>query len=260
MDNFDLRGYLAEGRLYEEETNFLFEGEEAETAADIPDNILKIISKATKLPVEKVKQITKEKEKETVSEDKVDEGLVAAIVTIVGLIPLAMEVLGGLSNWISRNTGKSEAEIAQLKSFNKKIEEKEKYIKSLDKKDDKREMKEREALKSMKKQRDNIWGSDFGQWMKEWSHKLHKVYTWPIRTFLKGYGWVAGIDGLKDKKTREKVANILYVITMATIGGTLAISHLSSLHGVGPFLQGIGDGVKSGKSITDIVKSIGLAI
>ena len=163
MDTFDLKAYLKENLLFEEDLK-------------LSDEQLKLVAKAVKQPVEKVEKVTTGQEK--VTEEELNEVALTTVVTTVGLIPIMMEAIGGLSNWIARNTGKSEAEIAQLKSFNKKIEEKEKYIKSLDKKNDKREMKEREALKSMKKQRDNIWGSDFGQWMKHSAHKLHSAYVW----------------------------------------------------------------------------------
>jgi len=235
----------------------IFEGEEAENVSQIPSNILDLISKASKKSPEEVKQSFG---KETNKKQPTNEGVVSLIILIAGLIPVAMEAIGGLSNWVSRNFGKSEEDFKKIKAFNKKIEEKEKYIKALDKKNDPKEQRERESLAKMKKQRDDMWGSDFGQWMKEKAHKLHHGYTWPIRTFLKGYAYVAGVDELKDKKTREKIANILYAITFAIYGGTTALSHLSHLAGVGPVIITIGDGVKAGKSIGDIFKSISLAI
>ena len=132
MDNFDLKKYLAEGRLFEEDTN-------------IPDNILKLIAKTVNQPVDKVEKVVTGEEK--VTEEELNEALgTLGVITILGLIPVAMEALGGLSNWIARNTGKSKVEIAQLKKFNAKIEEKEKLIKTLDKRDDVREMKERDIL------------------------------------------------------------------------------------------------------------------
>jgi hypothetical protein len=238
--------------------NVIFEGEEAETADKIPDNILAIVAKATKQPAEKVKQIVKQKESST--EDQVDESLTLTSITIAGLIPLAMESIGGLANWISRNTGKNPSQIAQLKKFNEKIEEKEKLIKSLDKKDAKSEMRERELLANLKKQRDDIWGSDFGQWMKEKAHKLHHIYTWPIRTLLKTIGFFTGSKNLKNKEFREKLANILYAITMTGVAGAGILTHLGHLAGVGPVALTIADGVKGGKSVSEIISSIGLAI
>jgi hypothetical protein len=171
-----------------------------------------------------------------------------------------MESIGGLANWISRNTGKNPSQIAQLKKFNEKIEEKEKLIKSLDKKDAKSEMRERELLANLKKQRDDIWGSDFGQWMKEKAHKLHHIYTWPIRTLLRTIGFFTGNKKLKNKEFREKLANILYAITMTGIAGAGVLAHLGHLTGVAPVAMTIADGVKGGKSISEIISSIGLAI
>jgi hypothetical protein len=246
MDNFDLKKYLAEGRLFEEDTN-------------IPDNILKLIAKTVKQPVDKVEKVVTGEEK--VTEEELNEGIILTSVTILSLIPVAMEAIGGLSNWIARNTGKSKAEIAQIKKFNAEIEEKEELIKTLDKRDSKREFKERELLKKLIEERDDIWGSDFGQWMKTWGHKLHKAYVWPIKKLLQGIAFFQKKDSkLKDPKFREKIANILYAITMASVAGIGILSHLGHLSGVGPVLITIADGVKEGKSITDIAKGISLFI
>ena len=171
MDTFDLKAYLKENILFEEDLK-------------LSDEQLKLVAKAVKQPVEKVEKVTTGQEK--VTEEELNEVALTTVVTIVGLIPIMMEAIGGLSNWIARNTGKNKAEIAQLKKFNAKIEEKEKLIKTLDKKDDKREAREREILKKLIEERDNIWGSDFGQWMKRKAHKLHSAYVWPIKKVLAG--------------------------------------------------------------------------
>ena len=81
---------------------------------DVIDSIVKSMQS-----VENVKVLDVDSGKDTIR----------TVVTIVGLIPIMMEAIGGLSNWIARNTGKNKAEIAQLKIFNAKIEEKEKLIK-----------------------------------------------------------------------------------------------------------------------------------
>ena len=106
-----------------------------------------------------------------------------------------------------------------------------------------------------------MWGSDFGQWMKHSAHKLHSVYVWPIKKLLQGIAFFQKKDSkLKDPKFREKVANILYAITMASVAGIGILSHLGHLSGLGPVALTIADGVKEGKSITDIVKGIDLFI
>ena len=243
MDTFDLKKYLTENYLFEEDTN-------------IPDNILKLVAKTVNQPVDKVEKIVTGKEE--VTEEELNEAVMAAV-TIVGLIPTMMEAIGGLSNWIARNTGKNPQQIAKLKKINKAIEEKEEYIKKLDKKDSKKEFIERDRLKKLIKLRDDTWGSDFGQWIKSKGHKLHKAYVWPIKKLLQGIAFFQKKGSkLKDPKHREKVANMLYAITMAMVAGIGVLSHLGHLHGVTAVSITIADGVKEGKSIADIVKSIDL--
>ena len=245
MDTFDLKAYLKENYLFEEDTN-------------IPDNILKLVAKTVNQPVDKVEKIVTGKEE--VTEEELNEAVMTAV-TIVGLIPTMMEAIGGLSNWITRNTGKNPQQIAKLKKINKAIEEKEEYIKKLDKKDSKKEFIERDRLKKLIKLRDDTWGSDFGQWMKSAGHKLHKAYVWPIKKLLQGIAFFQKKGSrLKDPKYREKVANVLYAITMAIVAGVGILSHLGHLHGVAAVSTTIADGVKEGKSIADIIKGIGLLI
>ena len=246
MDTFDLKAYLKENILFEEDLK-------------LSDEQLKLVAKAVKQPVEKVEKIITRQEK--VTEEELNEVALATVVTIVGLIPIMMEAIGGLSNWIARNTGKNKAEIAQLKKFNAKIEEKEKLIKTLDKKDNKREVREREILKKLIDERDNMWGSDFGQWMKHKAHKLHGAYVWPIKKVLAGIAFFQKKDSkLKDPKYREKVANVLYAITMAGVAGAGILSHLGHLSGVGNISITIADMVKEGASLKDIFKAVSNAI
>jgi len=108
MDTFDLKAYLKENYLFEEDTN-------------IPDNILKLVAKTVNQPVDKVEKIVTGKEE--VTEEELNEVVMTAI-TIAGLIPTIMEAIGGLSNWIARNTGNSEKEWAQLRKMNDLIEKK----------------------------------------------------------------------------------------------------------------------------------------
>ena len=108
MDTFDLKAYLKENLLFEEDLK-------------LSDEQLKLVAKAVKQPVEKVEKVTTGQEK--VTEEELNEVALTTVVTIVGLIPIMMEAIGGLSNWIARNTGKNKAEIAQLKIFTAKIED-----------------------------------------------------------------------------------------------------------------------------------------
>ena len=96
MDTFDLKAYLKENYLFEEDTN-------------IPDNILKLVAKTVNQPVDKVEKIVTGKEE--VTEEELNEVGTMTAITIAGLIPAAMEAIGGLSNWIARNTGKNPQQI-----------------------------------------------------------------------------------------------------------------------------------------------------
>tara|TARA_S200002703_G_scaffold89863_1_gene77518 strand:+ start:785 stop:1525 length:741 start_codon:yes stop_codon:yes gene_type:complete len=246
MDTFDLKAYLKENYLFEEDTN-------------IPDNILKLVAKTVNQPVDKVEKIVTGKEE--VTEEELNEVVMTAI-TIAGLIPTIMEAIGGLSNWIARNTGNSEKEWAQLRKMNDLIEKKKELVKKLDKANDKKnEDKQRRILAQLIKDRDNRFGSDFGQWMKSAGHKLHKTYVWPIKKLLQGIAFFQKKGSrLKDPIFRERVANILYAATMAGIAGIGILSHLGHLNGVAAVSTTIADGVKEGKSIADIIKGIGLLI
>ena len=198
----------------------------------------------------------------TVTYDKELNEVVMTAITIAGLLPTIMEAIGGLSNWIARNTGKSKKQIAQLKKFNAKIEEKEELVKKLDKANDKKnEEKQRSIIKKLIEERDNRWGSDFGQWMKTAAHKLHSAYVFPIKKILAGIAFFQKKDArLKDPKYREKVANVLYAITMAIVAGAGILSHLGHLSGVGNISITIADMVKEGSSLKDIFKAVSNAI
>ena len=247
MDTFDLKAYLKENLLFEEDLK-------------LSDEQLKLVAKAVKQPVEKVEKVTTGQEK--VTEEELNEVALATAVTIIGLVPIMMEAIGGLSNWIARNTGKSNKQIAQLKKFNAKIEEKEELVKKLDKANDKKnEEKQRSIIKKLIEERDNRWGSDFGQWMKTAAHKLHSAYVFPIKKILAGIAFFQKKDArLKDPKYREKVANVLYAITMAIVAGAGILSHLGHLSGVGNVSITVADMVKEGSSLKDIFKAVSNAI
>lgn len=247
MNSFDLKAYLKENLLFEE-------------TLQLSDKQLKLVAKAVKQPVEKIEKVIKGQE--TVTEEELNEVAVTTVITIVGLIPIMLEAIGGLSNWISRNTGKSEKEWAQLQKMNALIDKKKTLVKKFDKlNDEKNEEKQRVIVKKLITDRDNRFGSDFGQWMKHSAHKLHDVYVSPIKKVLEGIAFFTKKDSkLKDPEYREKVANVLYAITMAVIAGAGILSHLNHLSGVGNVSITIADMVKEGKSIKDIFTAVSRAI
>ena len=101
----------------------------------------------------------------------------------------------------------------------------------------------------LKKYRDKLFGSDFGNWLKEKGHQLHSLYTSPIRAVLKGLGAVSKPSSkLRNEKFREKIANIIYaafMIGLASWGIWSSISHLVGLSEVAQiFLKGLEQGVQ----------------
>ena len=138
-------------------------------------------------------------------------------------------------------------------------------IEQLSKAKDPREKAAKEELAKLEKRKDEEFGTKAGNKLKEWGHKLHHAYTYPIRKMLDGIAWFQKLQHsfygdkkplgkLQDEKYREKVANIMYAGIMMTVAGVGVASHLKHLHGVGPALTTIADGVKAGKSLADIVQ------
>ena len=92
--------------------------------------------------------------------------------------------------------------------------------------------------------RDKLFGTSFGNWMKEKGHALHHAYTSPIRLALWGMAKLTKRDSkLRDEHFREKAANVIYAITMVGLAGLgiwQGISHLHGVSEVGPIiLKGI---------------------
>jgi len=113
----------------------------------------------------------------------------------------------------------------------------------------------------LKKYRDKLFGSDFGNWLKEKGHQLHSLYTAPIRAVLKGLGAVSKPSSkLRNEKYREKVANIIYagfMIGLASWGIWSSISHLVGLSEVAQiFLKGLEQGVQMSEIRKQAITSI----
>lgn len=113
---------------------------------------------------------------------------------------------------------------------------------------------ENEILK-LKAIRDKLFGTSFGNWLKQNGHKLHHVYTSPIRLALLGMSKLTKRDSrLRDEKFREKVANVIYSITMISLAGVgiwQGISHLNGVKDVGSLIL---KGIESGVNTSEIRK------
>jgi hypothetical protein len=219
MDTFDLKKYLAEGKLYEE--NFIAEVSDAD--------IVKALAKAVDMEPKDVASKVK------ASKDEVNEIAVTTAITIAGLIPAAMELVGGAFNKAKNSfklNEKERTEYLALQQFYK-------------------EAKDKEEKKRLKKEMEP-YESKIGNWFKDAGHSLHKAYTWPIRKMLNLAGIFASKDSsLKDKEKVEKIANVIYAAAMIGLAGYGVASHIGHLKGVSDVAITIADGIKGGKSIKD---------
>lgn len=110
-------------------------------------------------------------------------------------------------------------------------------------------------IEKLKSQRDKIFGAKFGNWLKEKGHVLHHAYTSPIRLVLRGIAKVSKKDSkLRDEAIREKVANVIYAITMVGLAGYGIMSTLSHMAGVGEVAQIMLKGIEGGLNTADIRK------
>ena len=89
-------------------------------------------------------------------------------------------------------------------------------------------------------------------------HKLHHVYTSPIVAFLRLASIVPGAPKmLKDKKSRQKIADILYAAAMLYLGGAHVKHGLHDIlagHGVdiAKLADTVGNGYKTGLSFAEV--------
>ena len=233
MDTFDLRAYLNENRLLEDE--FISEVDQKAIVA--------AAAKALKIKPEQVK--TSEKD----SKEPVEEVAIGTIALIAGLIPPALELVGGILNGAKQKFGLNDAEKKELEKLIKTFDSKQKGSQSPE------EQRARKLLQQYQEEKDKKFGTKLGNMAKHAGHSLHSAYTAPIRGMLYLVGLTAG-GPLKDKKYREKIANIIYAAAMIGIAGAGAIGHIKHLTGVGPIITTIADLVKEGLSIKDVVKSV----
>jgi hypothetical protein len=80
---------------------------------------------------------------------------------------------------------------------------------------------------------DKEYGAKFwGKSLEEWGHKLHLLYTWPIRGLLWLFGRLGLWKKMRDKKARERTADIIYAISLVALAGYGVWDHLSHIHGL----------------------------
>ncbi len=258
------RASLDEVKRFQRLANIItedFDFLEEEMVSD--DAIEKAIAQAVRIDPAKV-DLEKIENGEALTEEELNEIAVTTVVTIAGLIPIALNLVGSTTNKIKQKFGinLSDQQKQQLAFTNQNIEKKKKEISILDKANNKpAEDKARKELEKLIHFRDSNFGSSIANKLKSAGESLHHAYVYPIERLLAGIAYFQKKGSkLKDKHYREKVANILYAITMATVAGYGVLSHINHLSGVGPVVTTIADGVKGGKSIVDIAKEILIAI
>jgi hypothetical protein len=253
-NNFDLKKFLIENKLTSNsrilEESLLFE--------EVSDDAIE--KAAAALLGIKPDQVA-DQQPTGKGEQQIDEAVELLAITIAGLIPVALNLVGSVANKAKELVGLTPEEKKELARINELIAGKKKYIKDLDKKNDPREQQAVDELEKLEKEKDKKFGTKFGNMAKHAGHSLHKGYTWPIRKFLQTIAWTQAKFGkkdgkLQDKNYREKIANITYAAFMLGIAGVGIASHIQHLTGVGPIITTLADGVKAGKSTAEIVQGV----
>lgn len=110
-------------------------------------------------------------------------------------------------------------------------------------------------IKKIKNKRDELFGFSWANKMKEFAHKLHSMYTSPIRLALYGLSLISKRSSkLRDEAFRTKIANVIYAITMVTLAGIGIWQSLSSLAGVTEVTGVVLKGIESGVNTSEIRK------
>jgi hypothetical protein len=103
--------------------------------------------------------------------------------------------------------------------------------------------------------RDKLFGTSFSNWLKEKGHELHHAYTKPIRLALFGMAKLTNKNSkLRDEKFREKMANVIYSITMVSLSGIGIWQSISHLNGLSEVSNIILKGIEGGVNTTEIRK------
>jgi len=110
-------------------------------------------------------------------------------------------------------------------------------------------------LTKYKKFRDKSFGTNFGNWLKTKGHDLHHAYTAPIRGVLFGVSKLSKpTSKLRNEETREKVANVIYMVAMISLAGAGIASSLSHLNGASEVAQILLKGTEAGLNVSDLRK------
>jgi len=172
--------------------------------------------------------------------------------TVILALPLLLEVAGNAINKVKTLTLSGED-----KKFYQNWKERKKAAKKA---------KDKNQLEILKKEYQDKFASKYGEGLIGAGQSLHKAYTWPIVQVLKLGSLLPGKfgDWSRDASTRQKIADILYAVTVIFYAGIHAKSGIESIlvnHNIEPvnFISTIIDSIKSSKNLKDAIK-IGLAL
>jgi polyhydroxyalkanoate synthesis regulator phasin len=239
----------------------VLEGEDKNLVTD--PRILALAAKITKQSVDKVEDkvdaVLTGKEEE--NKEEIKEALA---ITLALALPMILEAGGSLAGWINKKYGLSKEELVEYKKwqseYNKLKKTVDSYsdsIKLTDPKTKRYVDNKKAELAKMKQEGSEKFGGKISKFLKEAGHGLHSLYTSPIRALL----WTISLftpegSDLRNPKIREKIANIIYAVGMIGFAGYGVYHSVQHLVGVSEAATAILDGVKGGKSASEIVKDI----
>ena len=241
MNNIQiLRMQKLAGLITEQQYRRLLTEEEnpEQVLKDTPDDIEDKVAKFLKISPEEL-----ETQALSGKDEQVNESIV---ITVLLALPLLLELAGEAIN--------------KAKSLSLSNEDKVFYLDWKARKKAAKEAKNKEELEALKKEYQDRFASKYGEALIGAGHALHKAYTWPIVQALRLGSLLPGRfgDWAKDPKQRQKIADIMYAVTMLFYGGMHAkagIESLLSTHGIDVtnFTTSMLDTLKSGKSLRDVI-------
>jgi hypothetical protein len=243
MDTFDLKAYLNENRLLQEQSIFEFMDK---------SKIQQLINKAV---------VKKDKDEKNVKESLSATAIIA--------MPVLLEMAGDLINTIYQKVGMSKKDSAKLKAIKKKqkqIADKANLgikifgvrLRALDflKNDSPEEKKAKQEIEALDKKIDDEFNTSVGNFLIKGGHELHKSYVTPILLFLGGIAVFAPKDSrLKSLDFRKKVANIVYAGAMLGVAGYGIYHSLSHLTGVKEAATAMIELAEEGASVVEVVEA-----
>jgi len=195
-------------------------------------DVANVLGKALNIPPKELVQKAKE------NEGEVKEVATLTVVTLIGLIPAVLELVGKLINKFKT-------------SFKLNDQEKHAYGDLVRQLEDAKSKEEEAAIKKKMAH----YQSKIGNAWQHAGHKLHKLYTAPIRYLLNLAGKLTKKGHtLRDKEKNEVRANVIYACIMIGLAGYGVASHIGHLKGVSDVAITVADGAKAGKSISELIE------